>query len=241
MIYFFYGDNITKRQNACESVISDLAKKSPTSVSIISDTDATTGMIEEFANSVSLFGDKQIVVLERVFENVEVKDFIFKNLELLKDSNTVFIFSEKSALKDTVTKFKKFGKDVEAFELPKKVAGKKDWNAFALADAVGARDKKLAWVNLTKAFRADKSPEEIHGMLFWQIKNMLLVKTTERASATTLGINPFVFRKMEMSAKKFTAEELKNISSSLVPLLYKSRAENSDSQIALERFILQAF
>jgi DNA polymerase III delta subunit len=100
------------------------------------------------------------------------------------------------------------------------------------------RDKKESWVHIAKAWRNGKSAEELHGILFWQVKNMLLIKKSEGISATSLGLNPFVHKKAEAAAKKFTEEELEAMSSKLASVLYESRRQGSDSQIALEQFVL---
>lgn len=237
MIYVYFGDNNVKRHNACDKIVEAYLKKEYTVISM-NDVDVDVSVLNDYMTTSSLFDAKHVVVLERGLENVEASEYIFSHLKELKESENVLVISERSLLKDPLTKLKKVAEDVEQFETPVSKYGKKEFNVFGLTDAFGMRDKKESWVHIAKAWRNGKSAEELHGILFWQVKNMLLIKKSGGISATTLGLNPFVHKKAEAAAKKFTEEELEAMSSKLASVLYESRRQGSDSQIALEQFVL---
>ena len=83
------------------------------------------------------------------------------------------------------------------------------------------RDKKQLWILYTQAKREGISDEEIHGILFWQVKAMLLAARSKDAGAA--GLNPFVYSKSKGFLKNFEEKEVENISSSLVTLYHDSR------------------
>ena len=95
---------------------------------------------------------------------------------------------------------------------------------------------KDAWVLLQKALDTGGVPEEIHGMLFWQVKSMILAVSSKTAGEA--GLNPFVFRKSLSFAKNFTEEELKNLSARLVSIYHDARRGGDELAIALEKFVL---
>jgi len=60
-----------------------------------------------------------------------------------------------------------------------------------------------------KAKLNNVSDEEVHGILFWQIKNMLLSFDAKDAEAA--GLNDFVFRKSLGFTKNYSYNELKKL------------------------------
>src|SRR3989344_461017 len=113
---------------------------------------------------------------------------------------------------------------------------KKKFNIFTLTDALGRRDKKGFWVLYQKAKLNNVSDEEVHGILFWQIKNMLLSFDAKDAEAA--GLNDFVFRKSLGFTKNYSYNELKKLLRELVFLYHDARKGIHKIDIALERFIL---
>jgi hypothetical protein len=124
---------------------------------------------------------------------------------------------------------------VQSFTLKEK-KGKPDFNIFSLTDAFGRRDKKNLWVLFQKAVESGAVPEEIHGILFWQLKSMLLAHACK--SAAEAGVKPFVWSKARTFAKNWSEEELKNLSAKMVSLYHDAHRGIYEFPIALERLIL---
>jgi hypothetical protein len=192
-----------------------------------------------YINSVGLFAPTLCITLYDVLTNEEVKDFITSHIDLFKNSKNIFIFLEKKALKDTVTLFKKNSEDCISFE-EKKMLSVPEVSPFILTDAFGARDKKNSWVILQKLLMLEKSAEEISGLLFWQVKSILLVKMSPTSTPANLGMNPFAHKKILFNSKKFSIEELKSILKNLSLLLARSRKSGVDSTLSLEQFLLKS-
>ena len=79
-------------------------------------------------------------------------------------------------------------------------------------------------------------PEEIHGILFWQVKSIVLASRTK--SATEAGLNPFVYSKAKSFAENFNQQELDKILEDIVRLYHDAHRGLHDFETAMEIFIL---
>jgi len=211
MIYFFYGNDLEKRGKARDTI----ARSFDSSLEM-NDISWDQEKFENMAKSNSLFGAKQLIVLENTLENPEAKDFVLNKLGDLKESGNIFLFLEKKALKDIVTKFSKYTEEVKEFALPKGKENKVD--VFAITYPLERRDKKNMWLEYQKLQNTDSSPEAISGILFWKIKSMILAGRSA----------------------KWTEAELKKLSSKLVSLHHDAHRGLVDFRTGLEKFIIDS-
>lgn len=192
--------------------------------------------MDELLGGQGLFHNKMIVQMDGLLKNKEIKETIVDNLKEMKESENVFIFIEEELDKITLGKFEKKAEKVQEFEpdVPKETEGK--FKIFSLTKALGRRDKKQLWILYSQAKRAGVSDEEIHGILFWQIKAMLLASKTK--SAKEAGLNPFVYSKSSGFLKNFSENEVQKISSDLVTIYHEARRGRYELFSALEKFVL---
>jgi hypothetical protein len=108
---------------------------------------------------------------------------------------------------------------------------------FAMADALGARDKKTLWILYRQAVEEGKASEEIHGILFWQAKSMVLAARTKFAGEA--GLNPYVYTKSKRYAENFSEPELTALLDRLVSVYHDSHRGMHEFETALERLILE--
>jgi len=208
MIYIISGNDNRKKNSYFKKIHGD---ESPI---ILNDTNTTKEVLFDYAKSVSLFGQSPIVVIENKLKNEDL-DFSTKELSVLKESNTKFIFIEEKLLTGVIKKYEKFA-TIEEFstdilkQTPK-------MNIFNIADNFSSRDKINTWVIFREAVSRGIAPEEISGIIFWKIKTMLLSGT-----------------------KFFSVDELKNRSSELVSIYHKAHRGEIDFVIGLEQFILSS-
>lgn len=241
MIYLFYGQDIDQARRKVNTVVDSLLKKRPDASLFRLDSDTwQEAAFDEYVGGQGLFVQKYIVVLDRLFEKKEIKEYVVDRLKVLKESNNIFIILENSLDRATLAKFEKNTEKVQVFGGKKEgtVKGKKpsDFNMFAITDALGARNQKLLWTIYQQALRHGVVSEELHGILFWQIKSMLLVTTSKDAKES--GLNPFVYSKAKNYAKNFTLQELKKNSSQLVTMYHQAHRGEVDFDSALEKFFL---
>lgn len=211
------------------------------------DLSSAANRFSSFVAGQGLFEKKLIIVLKNLcMESLDAREYIIERLEDLQKSDNVFIFAEGKLDAKTLASLKKFsqkvieedtGKVTSSRSGPANFGGERDFNVFALGDAFGERNKGKAWSVYEKALMKGSEPEELHGLLFWQLKSMLLAANAN--SAEEAGLKPFVFSKSKRFSKNYSEDELRNLSGKMVRLYHESRLESRELSIALERFILE--
>ncbi|KKQ20349.1 MAG: hypothetical protein US34_C0013G0021 [Candidatus Nomurabacteria bacterium GW2011_GWC2_36_9] len=208
MIHILVGDD-TKSKN---DYIKGLTRERESS--FLNGADLDKGLILSYGTNTSLFGGLKALIMENALkEDTIVLDATEWNL--LKESETLFIFKEDKLLAVDQKKYKKYG-EIKTFESKKK-AEKEKFNVFQITDAYANRDKVTAWTLYRKGIEAGVEPEAIAGILFWKIKTMIL-----------------------SSARSFDKDELKHNSSSIVSIYHKAHRGEVDLTIGLEQFILNS-
>ncbi|MCU0660143.1 MAG: hypothetical protein MUD00_00810 [Candidatus Pacebacteria bacterium] len=236
MLYLIAGTDTEKKRSAAGRLFETYAKGN---VFFVRKGESYSALLDEHIGSTSLFGAPTVVFLDEVLTEKEARAYILPRTPELANSLNVFVFSEEKPVKEIIDAFKKSDAEMISFEkLEKKEVKNDSVNLFALTDAVASRDKKSAWILLLGAFKAGKSPEEIAGLLLWQIKNLILVKDL-RASASSLGMKPFVYSKASSAAKKWEIADLERCMGAIIFATHESRRGESDPETALETIILQ--
>jgi len=215
MIYLFAGDDIPNRLSAYETFI----KSVPSEAEIFkfNRNDFNPDQIGSFYSGARLFGKKSTVVFLNFCEYEETRIFILGKLSLMADSGNFFVFVEGKLTKDILDAFKKARAELNIFELPKIRLEKFD--NFLVANAFGAKDKLNLWIYFRQALDRGVVMEELAGVLFWKIKDMLLKK----------------------NFTKFSEKELKNFVAKLSYLLPEARRKGLDAESVFEQFLLEAF
>lgn len=207
MIYLLVGTDIEKRNK----YINDLINKKE--VIHLWPRDISLEQLFLFEGNNNLFGENPVIICHNIIEDGGV-NLNKPNLEKLSGSDKIFIFIERSLSKTDEKVYLKYT-TIEYFE-DKKVQAKHIDN-FAIASAFERRDKINTWIIYRDTISRGESPEAISGILFWKIKNMILVGT-----------------------KHFTKEELKRQSSDLISLYHRAHLGEIDFVIGLEQFILNS-
>lgn len=177
MIYFYNGTDIQKSIKKSHELIDSLRNKKPDASFFKLDTDNfNQALIDEYIGGQGLFSNKYIIFLDRLCENKEVKEVFIDKLKEISESENIFIILEGKIDKATATKIEKKAEKTMTFDTEEKEKSfdKGGNNAFALADAIGKRNKKEAWMLYRKAIDAGEAPEALHGMVFWKIKSLIL-------------------------------------------------------------------
>ncbi len=215
MIYFLYGTDSAKIKKTARTSAEGAQKKKPdASIFVMTSENWSESRFQELLQSVGLFEQKYIVLLDNVFEDAEAKKIVMGSVKKMEEVDHLFFMLEGKVDKKTITKITKHAYKVTEYN--EVVAPKQKEDNFALANAVGRKDKKQAWVILQSALERGAAPEALHGMLFWKVKSMLLAGNT----------------------RPFSKEELQALSHKLLDIHYKSRTGQTTLDIALERFVL---
>jgi len=239
MIYALYGNDTQTSRKKLHTLLEGLCKKRPDAEYFhITSENVSEFNIEELISSQGLFEQKYIVVLDNLFEGKgkenSTKDELLKVLKEMQKAEHIFIFLEGKLDKKTVARFEKHAEKIQECSVEEKK--KERFNTFSLTDALGKRDRKGLWTLYQKARIENIADEEIHGILFWQVKSMLLA--LQSGSAQDAGLNPFVFNKSKGFLRNYSKEELQSISQKLVSISHNARRGIHEFDTALERFIL---
>ena len=240
MIYFFYGADSDARRRATENLLNRFSLEGEFALFQMGDLDLDLEKIEEFSSARGLFQKLLVVVINDVLSRTETENILVKHLPMLAESPNVFIVSEPRPHINFIHTAKKLA--LEAREFPLSKSQREPFNNFLVSDAFGRRDRKGAWLSLMRAVARGVSGEEITGVLFWQIKNMLLVKKflcLGEGAPDNLNLKPFVFHKARDFAERFSESELQNATGALVDLIHLNRRRGEELLVGLELFLLK--
>jgi len=215
MISLFAGDDAKNKILAHEKFMNSLS--SGVEIFFINKNDFNKSQIESLYSGAGLFFSKCIVIFENILEFEENRDFILGKLDLMRQSENSFIFLEGKVNKPILDIFKKVRAELNIFELPKEK--KEKFDNFLVANAFGQRDKLNLWVYFRQAMDRGVGMEELIGVLFWKIKDMILKK----------------------DFRKFSEIELKDSASRLSYLLPQARKKGKDAEATFEQFLLEVF
>ncbi len=186
----------------------------------------------ERLNAESLFGGGNILYLEGILDHPDGETFY---RTILRETPHTVIIREVAMGKDLLAFLERIA-TVEVFEPTKKFEKRVD--SFALADAMGARDKKRAWVEFEKVRRSGAAMEEVHGTVFWAWKSMYLAETLSKEEAIRTGMKEYTYQNYVRFAKNYSREELSDRLRVLKDMYHLAHRGEGDFDVLLERFIL---
>ncbi len=248
MLYVFHGTNTHSAITKASALINSLrTKKSDASYVRVEAGTWTSSIIEEHLGGQGLFLNKYIILLDRVAENVDAKEILPGLASAMNESANIFVVVEGKLNAELKKAFEKSAeKMVECIDIQKQESNlaksssginkKEEFNIFALADALGSRDSFKAWSIYRQAIDSGIEAESIAGTLFWQIKSMILAKTT--STAIEAGLNPFVFGKAKRYSNNYSADELDQWLKNVIGLYHNGHRGKVDLELGLERFLL---
>mgnify|MGYP003392941955 CR=1 FL=1 len=215
MIYLFAGNDSKKKIANYEKFIKSLPADRENF--FVNRNDFNLVQLESLYSGANLFSALATVIFENILDREEHRELILSKLALMEQSPNTFVFLEGKLTKTVLDDFKKARAEINVFELPKEKLEKFD--NFLVANAFGMKDKLNLWIYFRQAMDKGVGMEEIIGVLFWKIKDMILKK----------------------DFRKFSQTELQNSASRLSYLLPEARREGRDAESAFEQFLLEAF
>lgn len=231
MLHVFLGnDTITVRQAATAFVTSKAAD--PQSVTRVDSDTYAVGIFNDLAGATSLFGGETLYLIDTPSLNKEFFAEVLESLPQLAESANTFVIIEEAMLAPEKKKFAKYAESIEEFKKP----AAERFNAFAMADSLAKKDKRLLWVDLMKAKQQGLSAEEIIGTLWWQLKCMELAKRT--GSASEAGMKDFPYNKAKRALCNFKDGEVEALSDRLLSVYHDGHGGIVDIDLALEKWVL---
>ena len=235
MIYLFYGTDKNKAlQSALKIIEKKVAEKSDALVFKIDTENFSQNILIEMCGGQGLFSQKYIVHIKNVCNEEETQKILFDFLKDMQTSENIFILTEGDLNKKELTKIEKHAEKVWEYEEKKKA--EREENIFAITNYLLARDKKNLWIEFQK-LKNIFAVEEIHGTLFWAMKNAMIVSKAKSVSET--GLKPFVYSNSKKALTKFSENELEEKFWQLTQLLGASRRGEGELEVLLERWVLE--
>lgn len=236
MLYVYFGDDVSTARAKAQATITSLVAKNPDAlyVRITPDT-AADYSITELTESQALFKSEYLVLLDSILTTEQGEVFLDHVKELAASPHAFFLLEGK-LLAPVRKKLEKHAQKVNEFSATdKKTAA--SFNSFLLTDALGARNKKQLWSLFREAKLHGAGDEELHGILFWMYKSLLLAQAS--ASAEEAGMKQYPYTKAKQYCKNFTTTELAEQTHTCATLPQLARRKGVSLEVELERFILQ--
>lgn len=235
MIYFLYGNDKFASRKKMHSILDTLCKKRPDAeIFKINTENFDYAKFEELIFSQGLFDSKYIVVTDNLFEDKNIKDFFIQNLSVIKESLNVFVSLENKVDAKSLKDIEKYSEKIQEFST--KEENKKFFNVFGIADGILDKDKKRLWVDYLKIIKEGIPVEELHGIIFWQVKNMAIVSKVD--SQKESGLTPYQYKNALSGSRKYKDNEISKMMSDLVSMTHKVRSGEGDLDIMVEKWIL---
>lgn len=190
------------------------------------------GQLSDALGSTSLFGESQWFVLDTPSEIPEFQEEVAAALDALAESVNTFLILEGPLLAADKKRYTKHAASLEEFTAAKT----ERFNAFALADALAERDKRRLWVLMQEAKLNGQRPEDMVGILWWQLKVMRLAARTTSPDAA--GMKPFPYNKAKRALGKYPGPQLTDTAVSLLNLYHAGHTGERDMDLALEEWVL---
>ncbi len=234
MIHFYLGSDTQYARMKAREYFEHIRNENPSShVSYFDDILFDLRLATEAFNGESLFGGRNIMYFDGILEHSEGEVFY---RTILKETDHDVIIREASLSKDLLGFFERLG-EIKDFTIKKPV--EKRMTSFAITDALGARDKKMSWVEFEKVRRDGGVMEEVHGTIFWGYKSMLMATLLNKQDALRGGMKEYTYRTYSDYAKNYKESELKDKIKELKEIYHKGHRGEGDMENMLELFILK--
>jgi DNA polymerase III delta subunit len=231
MLHVYYGTDRQKVRDAA-TVFTDINMSPDGTLTTLDAHGYAAGQISDALGASSLFGGEEWFVIDTPTDNADLAEEVKNNLKGMSESGNTFIILEGALLAAAKKSYAKYAESSEEF-----IAAKNErFNTFAMADALASKDRRQLWVLLQEAKAAGSAPEELIGILWWQLKALRLADVT--SNATEAGMKDFPYNKAKRSLSKFAPGEVTTLSQSLIELYHAGHAGVRDIDLALEQWVL---
>ena len=211
MLYVFYGQESNKAHDKAQGLAKQLLQKKPDASFFNLDVETwSENKLLELIESQGLFEKKYIVSVDARSFSKEYMDGLVEKLSFMQESSHIVIVVLGKIDVKSLKTFSKYAEKIQEF----KGVETEEKRDFRMTDALGSRDKKKLWVLYREAMDQGKEIEEIHGLLYWQVKNMISAYVSKTADEA--GLKPYPFSKSKQSSKYYSLKDLQTLSSNMV-------------------------
>ena len=242
MIHYFGGADREGARRAARAAFAGAQKELPTAPAFeLAGESTSPENWREMAYARPLTGARAIIFFDHLLDHPMGAGFIADHLAVLVSSDNLFIFWEDGRGEELARAVVKAGGVAKEFRISTPLKPREDKKEtaklFAVADALGDKDRKRAWLLYHEVLRGGTPAEEIFWKFVWKVKTLLLVDTAPIGSAIPLKSYPLSQARRQV--KSYQSGELARLSSRLVRLYHDARRGRADFDFALERLLLE--
>lgn len=238
MLYVYYGTDTNTARAKVQATVAKMLAKHPDALHfrVTPDTLAEHSF-PELTQSQGLFKQEYIVVLDMVSEAPDGAQVLSEYVAACAESPHPFFVLEAKLTAPLKKKLEKHAAAMNEFADTKKQPAQAAFNTFSLTDALTARDRTALWALFREAHMRGVADEEIHGILFWMYKTLLLAASADTPEAA--GLKPYPFSKAKRALAHFTStDDIVQRAGAFALLPQYARRRGTPLSIALEHFIL---
>lgn len=236
MIKFYIGEDTYSARKSLRKEVEAVRKESPYSLYVrFDETSFDPRNVHDAFSGGGMFNPWNILIFEDISEHEDGDSFYENTLPQFIDTEHRVYIREKKLTKKILEKFKDKAAILEFIPSKKKEIVQ---NNFAIADAIGAKDKKNIWVEFEKARRSGRAIEELHGTIFWAFKSLYICRTMEKEEALASGMKEYTFRTYKNYSKNYLVHDLERILTKMKEMYHDAHRGGGDLGIALERLLL---
>ena len=144
MLQLYFGNDYSKVRATANTIALDIVQKEKARLTRIESDDFAPGMLLDITGSVSLFGDKEVYLIDTPSVVTEMYDELMNLLAEMSTAPDIFIVMELGLLASEKKKWQAY---TQVFEEFTKKEGER-FNVFTLAEALSKHDKKSLWLLL---------------------------------------------------------------------------------------------
>lgn len=236
MLYIYYGTDIAKARAKVRKTVDVLRKKQPDALYLrVYGDEFLAQNPTELVASQGLFKSEYIVLLDSILVNADAQKMFFDMIQALAQAPHIFLLLQDALSTKLLTKLEKHATKIESFDRVAKEGSVRE-NAFAITDALLARNKSAVWNELQQQYQSGKPAEEIAGVLFWAAKSIVLGHTA--GSAQEAGLKPYPFKKAQSAAQHFTKHEARQLLAAIAGAQAKAFVTGAPLSLVLEEVVL---
>lgn len=192
----------------------------------------TAGQLTAAAGTAVLFGLPPVFLLDGILRDEVAAEELLAVLKELAESAVLFVMVEEKLTAPHKKSLEKVAKEIFEFKAVKE----NPFNIFDLTECLARKDKKQLWLLLQRAKNQNIRPEEIVGVLWWQLKTLRLASITKTAEEA--GVKDYPYRKAQQALRNFKENEVEDLSFKLLTLYHQSHLGHSNLELALEEWVL---
>jgi DNA polymerase III delta subunit len=227
MLQIYYGTDTNAVREAAFLAAAETSNEPP---QVIQSDVYQEGQLADALGGASLFGGVSTYIIDT--PTGVLAEELAPVLAAMVESGDTFIIIEEKLLALAKKRYQKYTTQMHEY------VGEKEerFNTFALADALVKKQKKQLWLLYQTARSEQISPEEVIGILWWQLKALRLAAKTNTAAEA--GMKDFPYNKAKGALATLPLERVEELSHELLELYHQGHGGEVELDTALEQWIL---